>query len=128
MKIFVYGKLMSGNSKAHLLPFVKNRKPFRLFGYKMYSRKNIRGKHHGTAGIKKATANYFVDGELITIEAPGSQILRMLREWLILFRLDINEGTFLNVYKRVRNYGFYFYTYEKSTKGCPVITNWREHS
>lgn len=126
MKIFVYGKLMYGNSKAHLMPFVKNRKPFRLFGYKMYSRKNARGKHYGTAGIKEAGPNDFVDGELVTIEAPGSQLLKTLREWLILFRLDINEGTFLNVYKRVKKDGIYFYTYERSTKGCPVITNWKE--
>ncbi|KKN28308.1 hypothetical protein LCGC14_0855450 [marine sediment metagenome] len=112
-KIFVYGKLKDGNTKAWCIPKPGTVK-HRLYGHKMYLRSS------GTAGVTKGDQSDYIDGEI-----------KMLR-WPILQKLliDLNEGTFWGVYKRkkikIGQKDVWIYLYNRPTKGYKKITNWAE--
>jgi gamma-glutamylcyclotransferase (GGCT)/AIG2-like uncharacterized protein YtfP len=99
MKLFVYGKLQSKKSKGWLLPFSKNKK-YRLYGYSLYLLPK------GTAGLVLGDKNDYVQGEIREIKWaiwPFSKLL--------LFLLDLNEGTFWGVYKRTKIKDMWVYLY-----------------
>lgn len=100
MKLFVYGKLQSTKTKSWLLPFSKNKK-HTLFGYRLYLLPK------GTAGLVPGDKNDYVQGEIREVKWaiwPFSKLL--------LFILDLNEGTFCGIYKRVKIRDMWLYLYE----------------
>jgi len=113
-KIFVYGKLKDGNSKAWYLPAPKT-EACRLPGFKMFLVRN------GVAGAIKGNGAGFIDGEIKTLRLP----------FLQKFLLDLNEGTFKGVYKRhkisTQKGEVWIYLYNRPTNGCKEITDWIEH-
>jgi gamma-glutamylcyclotransferase (GGCT)/AIG2-like uncharacterized protein YtfP len=116
MKLFVYGKLQSTKSKNWLLPFSKNKK-HRLYGYRLYLLPK------GTAGLVVGDKNDYVKGEIREVKwATG------LLGKLLLFILDLNEGTFCNTYKRVKvkDMWVYLYVVKGSFKGIK-IHKWSEN-
>ena len=99
MKLFVYGKLQSTKTKKWLLPFSKTKK-HRLYGYRLYLLPK------GTAGLVPGDKNDYVKGEIREIKWLNNFFGKLL-----LFVLDLNEGTFWNVYKRVKVKDMWIYLY-----------------
>ncbi len=90
MKFFVYGKLRSCSSKSWMIPFSKSESHV-LTGFKMYTRPDK------NAAMKLGATGDFVVGEIR--EAKWANIWPLGK--ILLHFLDMNEGTFMNVYKRV---------------------------
>jgi gamma-glutamylcyclotransferase (GGCT)/AIG2-like uncharacterized protein YtfP len=82
MKLFVYGKLQSTKTKSWLLPFSKNKK-HTLFGYRLYLFPK------GTAGLVPGDKHDYVKGEIREVKWAAGLFGKLL-----LFILDLNEGTF----------------------------------
>ena len=122
MKFFVYGKLKSDQPKSWLIPFSKS-VPYTLNGFKMYMRST------GTAGMKKGNRKDYVIGEIRDAKWANISILGKL----LLFVLDSNEGTAVNVYRRVtilknlttkKPSHIWTYLYSRSTRGLKIINQW----
>ena len=110
MKLFVYGKLQSTKTKGWLLPFSKTRK-HKLYGHRLYLLPK------GTAGLVVGDKDDYAEGEIREIKwATG------LLGKLLLFILDLNEGTFLNIYKRVKvkDTWVYLYLVKGNFKGIEI--------
>ncbi len=80
----------------------------------------------GTAGMKYGSSNDFVIGEI----RETKWTIWPLNKLLLLF-LDLNEGTHVNVYKRIRIYQkhkpcLWTYIFKKDTNGYAMIKNWKE--
>ena len=99
MKIFVYGKLLSTKTKSWLLPFSKTKK-YRLYGHRLYLLPK------GTAGLVVGDKNDYVTGEIREMKWAIGPFGKLL-----LFILDLNEGTFWNVYKRTKIKDMWLYLY-----------------
>jgi hypothetical protein len=121
MKLFVYGKLKSNQSKAWMIPFSKNR-PYTLYNFKMFLRPE------GTAGMKRGQPDDFVTGEIREVRWAIWPLNKLL-----LWFLDLNEGTFRNIYKRIlirqrqqpfHNDYLWAYLFERSTKRYYIIRKW----
>lgn len=119
MKFFAYGMLKSNQPKSWMVPFSKSTS-YTLYGYKMYMRKNNK------AGMKIGKPGDYVVGEIREVSWAIWPL-----SWLLLWFLDMNEGTPWGVYKRIKvdrvlvgQKGMWTYLYEKSTKGCSVINSW----
>lgn len=116
MKLFVYGKLQSTKTKSWLLPFSKTKK-YRLHGYRLYLLPK------GTAGLVVGNRNDYAHGEIREVKwATG------LLGKLLLFILDLNEGTFFNIYKRVKigDMWVYLYVVKGNFEGIE-IQKWSEN-
>lgn len=113
MKFFVYGKLKSMCSKSRYLPFAKT-KEYELHGYKMYLRPEW------TVGIVH-TGDWkdCLKGEIREVKWAIGPL-----GWLLLLFLDLNEGTFWNVYKRVKVNDCWTYVYKRPVDGYQQIYNW----
>lgn len=123
MKLFVYGKLKTNQSKAWMIPFSKNR-PYTLRNFEMFLRPE------GTAGMKHGHSHDFVIGEIREVKWAVWPLNKLLL-WL----LDLNEGTFINIYKRIlirqnwqspHNDYLWTYLFKPPTKGYNVIHKWNE--
>ncbi len=90
MKFFVYGKLRSCSSKSWMIPFSKNEGHV-LTGFKLYTRPNK------NVAMKLGGPGDFVVGEIREAKWANKWLLGKI----LLFILDFNEGTSMNVYKRV---------------------------
>ncbi len=114
MKFFVYGKLKSDQPKAWMIPLAKSRS-YTLYGYKLYLRPE------GTAGMKVGKPTDHVVGEVREVKWAIWPLNKIL-----LWFLDLNEGTSKGIYKRVKinGYGLWTYLYTKTTYRCKVITAW----
>lgn len=99
MKLFVYGKLQSTKTKGWLLPFSKTRK-HRLYGHRLYLLPK------GTAGLVVGDKNDYVQGEIREVKWATGFFGKLL-----LFILDLNEGTFWNIYERVKIKDMWVYLY-----------------
>lgn len=127
MKFFTYGMLKSDQPKSWMIPFATS-KSYILYGYKMYMRKDSK------AGMKIGDIGDYVVGEIREVKWAKWPL-----SWLLLWFLDVNEGTPWGVYKRIKIIDcltagllvvgkpvhMWTYLYEKSTEGCPVINLWR---
>lgn len=126
MRFFVYGKLKSDQTKAWMIPFSKT-KPYILYGFKMYMRPE------GTAGMKRGHFNDFVIGEVRETKWTVWPLNKLL-----LWFLDLNEGTSIGFYKRIlvtknssiieKSFHMWTYLFKRSTEGCKVIKEWRRYN
>ena len=101
-------------SRIRMMPFAIST-PYVLINHKMYLRSE------GTAGIVATEdSNDFVIGEIreTRLRWPFNKILL----WL----LDLNEGTRKGFYKRVKVDDMWTYLYEKPIEGCKVIREWKK--
>lgn len=123
LRLFVYGKLKSDQSKSWMIPFSKST-PHTLRHFKMFMRPE------GTAGMKRGSINNYVIGEIREVRWAIWPL-----DKLLLWFLDLNEGTSFNVYKRIKMYKYYklscdtllwTYLFERSTKGYSIIKKWDE--
>ena len=119
MKFFVYGKLKSDQVKSHLIPFSRSY-PYVLYGYRMFLR------HTGTAGMRKCpNPKSYVIGEMRETSWTEWPIIGRLLKMLLLFVLDMNEGTYWGVYERVNvGHNAQTYVYKGDLRGCPTIVKW----
>ena len=112
LAFFVYGKLKSNQSKSWMIPFAKT-KSHTFHGLKMYQRLN------GCAGAKIGDLDDYIIGEFKEIKWSIFPF-----DKLLLWFLDLNEGTFKNIYKRVLINDIWVYIYQESIKDCKLITEW----
>ena len=99
MKLFVYGKLQSTKMKGWMIPFSKTKK-HTLYGYRLYLLPK------GTAGLVVGDKNDYVKGEIRETKWTNKFL-----DKLLLFILDLNEGSFWHVYKRVKVKDMWLYLY-----------------
>lgn len=112
MKLFVYGKLQSTKSRGWLIPFSKN-KQHTLRGYKMYLLPT------GSAATIVGDKHSYVKGEIREVKRAVKFI-----DKLLLFILDLSEGTFWDVYERVKINDMWVYLYKKSVITGLIIHRW----
>lgn len=115
MKFFVYGKLKEGNSKGWMIPFAVST-PYAFLNYRMYLRPE--GTAAMVVGERKKD---YVIGEIREVRWTIWPLNKLL-----LWFLDLNEGTRRGFYKRVRVQDMWTYLFEKPVRGCKTIREWKE--
>jgi len=126
MRFFVYGMLKSNQPKAWMIPFSIS-KPYVLKNFKMYLRPN------GTAGMIQGTVNDQVIGEIREVKWDKLPIIGKPLSKLLLYLLDLNEGTDIGIYKRAKisrrsaePYNMWTYIFNGPTDTYKVIEKWEK--
>ena len=120
-RFFVYGRLKSDERKSWMIPFADSA-PFRLRRFKVVKRPD------GAAAMVQGNDGDFIDGEIRQVTWTEWPIIGRLLRWVLLKVLDLNEGTYWGVYKRMKLHGeIWLYLYNRPTGAdWPAITEWHE--
>lgn len=123
MRFFVYGRLKSDESKAWMIPFAKSVK-FRLNRFRVVRRP----PPNPAAALIQGGDGDFIDGEIRQVTWTEWPIIGRILGWGLLKLLDLNEGTYWGVYKRMKVMnGVWIYLYDRPIgDDWPVITEWHE--